>query len=927
TGSVYSIKGDDLRKPGSPSVGNMLQGKATGLVITQTNASPGGALNFRIRGADRDPLIIIDGFPVSSLNDMYFSEAKKETGTNLSSIKTDNNFIGINPEDIETIDILKDASATSIYGARAANGVILITTKRGKNSKLSVTYSTSSSIQKLYGLPDVLSGKDYMLERNKITKEVWMNNNNVYPYGTIPFNNAMNSQIAYPYSDQDIQNFTGGTNWMKEVTRTGIIQSHNFNISAGTDKTKYLFSVSSYKDKAVLKDNNFSRLTARLNLDQQFNKWLTGGITSSYSRNKFDNVFGEGGRSGGAQFAGVISSALEFNPLLPIRTPDGKYALNQDRLIRPNPVSFLDALDKTDRSDLLGNIYAEITPFKGLSVKGTAGVDLKDNTRSTYLPSTITIGNQETSLAYLAQNKREDYLYNLRATYNFQLASKHKFSVMAAYEFQQLRERGLTMLNSNFPTDDFTWNNMSSGARVRPDVTSYLVSSQRASYISRLTYSFLDKYLLTANLRVDGSSNFAKNKQWGKFPGVSGAWKISEENFFKNHVAWLSTLKLRTGYGLVGDDNNLTGTYTYFSDAGTAWAFNNTPTSGLRLSNLGNPNLSWETYKNFNVGLDFGFLNDRISGSVDYYQTKVYDKIGQRSLPITQEINTINYNLSGVEQKRGLEISLNTINISKKDLRWSTNINFTYYRNAYLSRDDNFIPDINENFKEDKGGIWKFIIDGMIPAGNHNAGALRIKDVNGYLRDAGGQIAFVNGKPAYSNKPDGLIDNADMVYLGNATPMPFSIDNTVKFKNFDFNIFLNGMLNNWMSNSTDKMFGGNLLNVYNYGENTLVQLKDRWSYDNLNSTTPSVFRSAVATAEMIDNYYFEKAWFVRLQNITLGYTLPKNLLKGILSHSRVYGSAKNLFVITPYSGSDPETDSQAAYPNQRAYTVGIEIKF
>lgn len=927
TGAVSRVKGSDLPKEGSPSVGNMLQGKAAGLVITSNNASPGGALNFRIRGADNDPLIIIDGFPVTPLNDTYFSQTKTETGTALPSIKTDNNFTGLNPDDIETIDILKDASATSIYGSRAANGVILITTKRGKGSKLNVTYSNATSIQQLYGLPKVLNGKDFMVERNKVFKEVWMNNNNVYPYGTQTWDDGMNSGIAYPYSDQDIQNFKGGTDWVKEITRTGLIQSHNFNLTAGTDKTKYLFSVSSFDNKAVIKSNGFNRLTVRLNLDQEFNKWLTGGITSSYSRNKFDNVFGESNRSAGAQFAGVISSALEYNPLIPVKDSTGQYALNPDRLTRPNPVSLLDALDKTDRGDLLVNSYVEATPFKGLSIRGSLGIDMKTNNRNTYLPTTISIGNQETGLAYIAENKREDWLYNLRANYNFQLNSKHKFTTMAALEFQQRRESGLTMLNSKFPTDDFTWNNMGTGARTRPDVTSYLTTGQRASYISRITYSYNDKYLLTANLRVDGSSNFARNKQWGKFPGVSVAWKISEERFLKEKYSWLSLFKLRAGYGLVGDESSLYGTYSYFNSAGTAWSFNNVPTSGLGLANIGNPNLSWETFRNFNLGLDFGFFRDRISGSVELYRTKVYDAIGQRVLPINQELSTINYNLSEVQQKRGFEFTLNTVNIANKNFRWTTNINYTFYRNSYLKRDANYVLDINQNAKEDIGGIWKYVVNGMVPAGNRYAGALQVKDINGYLRDGSGQIIFTNGKPSYSGKPDGVLDNADMLYIGNNTPIPFSINNTFKYKSFDVNIYFYGMLNNWMSNSTFKLFSGNLMNVYNYGENTLTKLKGRMSFDNLNSTIPSMFSGSVATSQQLDGYYLEKASFLRFQNLSMGYTFPKKVIKGVFSNLRVYASARNLFVITSYSGSDPETDSQAAYPNQRTYTLGAELKF
>lgn len=924
TSSISVVKTDELPKASTASVGNMLTGRTPGLIVKANSAAPGGAIDFSIRGGNA-PLIVIDGYPISPVDDQYISENVKETGNKLGSVPMDNNFINLNPDDIESIDILKDASATSIYGSRAANGVVLITTKRGSEGKVDVKFSASVSMQKLYGFEDMLSGQDFMRERNKITREIWMNNNNVYPYGTREWEDSMNTSILYPYTEEEISKFRGGTNWLDEVTRTGLIHNESLNIKGGSGKTKYLFSVSNLSNDGVVKNNSFNRFTTRLNLDQKFNNWLKGGVNVSYSRNNIDNVYGESGRSGGSQFAGMLSSAMEFNPTLPIWDENGNYTLNpDDRFGRPNPVSFLDAQDKSQRENILATANVELTPVKGLMIKGTVGTDIRINERKSYLPSTISIGNQESMYAYIGQNRGESYLLNLMADYKLSL-DKHNWGVMGAFEFEHQGQDGTTMINSGFPSDNFGWDNMGSGSRAHPDVTSYKKIGERASYIGRINYSYGNRYLLTANIRVDGSSNFAANKQWGVFTGVSAAWKIAEEKFIKNKIDWLNDLKLRVGWGQVGDDGKLTGTDTYFTTY--YYAFNNIPTAGLGLGALANPDLTWETKTSFNMGIDWGIFNSRISGTVDFFSSRIKNKIGKRQLPINQEIMEIDYNLSQVDGNHGFEIGINSTNIHNRNFKWNTNFVLSYYRNYYVKRDANYVLGINETQRQDVNDMWQYVVDGMIPAGNPNAGALKFKDLNGYLRDDSGNIVMVNGKPAYSGSPDGMIDEADMIYKGNSTPIPFSLNNSFEFGKFDVNVYFYGMFNNWQNNSTYTMFAGNLQNVALYGENTLKSLANRWSYDNLNSSIPSIFAHVESTAAQRNGYYLEKAWFLRCDNVSLGYTFKTKKSNKYFSSLRVYAAARNLFVITPYSGSDPETDSQAAYPNSRTYTFGIDITF
>lgn len=921
TSAVSQVKTDELPKSSTASLGNMLSGRTPGLIVKSNSAAPGGSLDFSIRGGNA-PLIVIDGFPISPVEDQYTSESVKENGSKLGSVPTDNNFINLNPEDIESIDILKDASATSIYGSRAANGVVLITTKRGSAGKVDIKFSASISAQKLYGLPEMMSGQEYMRERNKITRELWMNNNDVYPYGSRDWTDSMNAEILYPYSEAEIAAFNGGTNWLDHATRTGTIHNEALSVKGGTDRTKYLFSVSNLSNRGVVRNNNFNRLTIRMNLDQQFNDWLKGSVNMSYSRNNIDNVFGESGRAGGAQFSGVISSAMEYNPLLSIYDENGNYMLNPDRPDRPNPVSMFDAIDKSQKENILATVNVEATPLQGLLIKASVGTDIRINERNSYLPSTISIANQENKYAYMSKNRGESYLLSLMADYK-KTIGKHNFGVMGAFEFEYIGRNGSTMINSGFPSDDFLWNNMGSGSRAHPDMTSYKNVDQRASYIARVNYGYDNRYLISANMRVDGSSNFASNKQWGTFFGVSAAWRITQENFIKENVEWLNDLKLRAGWGQVGDDGNLVGNNTYFTTV--YYAFGGIPTAGLGLGTLANPNLSWETKNNFNIGLDWGVLNSRLYGTFDYFLSRTKDKIGKRQLPANQEVTTIDYNLSQVDGSHGFEIGISSVNIHNKKFKWSTDFVLSYYRNYYVKRDANYVLGINETQRMDVNDRWEYVVEGMIPAGNRNAGALKIKDIDGYLRDENGNIMMVNGKPAYLGAPDGKIDEADMIYKGNSTPIPFSLNNSFGFGNFDLNIYFYGMANNWQKNRTYTLFAGGLQNVAEKGENTLKELGDRWSYNNMDSAKPSIFVNAESTADQRNGYYMEKAWFLRCDNISLGYTFKPQ--KKSISSLRIYAAARNLFVITPYSGSDPETDSQAAYPNARTYTFGIDLTF
>ena len=918
TGAVSTVKADDLAKVGVASVGHALAGKAAGLTVTQNSAQPGGGLSWQIRGSatGRSPLIIVDGFPITGKGEPG-SGNRYSSGSKATTLNT------INPNDIESIEVLKDASATAIYGARAAGGVVIITTKRGKEGRVSVDYRGSYSTQNLYNLPKMLSPKEFMVERNKVAKEIFMYDNGVGPFGDKTWDDV---NFTPKYTQSEIDNFTGGTDWLDEITRTGVLKQHNLSVTAGTKKTKYLFSLSTYAHDGIVKTNDFKRYTGRLNVDQEINDWLKFGVSLSFTLIKENNVpLGSGKYEG----SGVIRAALQYNPLLPVKDEQGNYVLDPDQSFIPNPVSLLEIDDESKNEDLFVNSFIQAEPIENLTMKLSLGMNRNWSWRNTYLPTSTLYGQREGGSASRAYNGKVDYLVNFIAQYRKTFNEVHNVSVMGGYEYQRFTWEGFSASNNQFPYDGVKWNNLWLGEKEKPGVGSYGGASEMASWISRVNYSYRNKYLVTANLRVDGSSNFAEDNQWGVFPGVSLAWRMTEEPWLQN-VDWLSNLKLRAGYGQTGNDN-LSGVNTYYSP-GWNYAFGSISRSGIGLANLGNPNLKWETQTDLNIGVDFGFFNNRLAGSIELYDRVISDLLGERSLMSYHAINKIKYNLESEKQSRGIDVTLQSVNIDNGDFKWLTNATFTYYRDRWKKRDSSWKPDINSERQATWGAMWVYLSDGLVGLDEeipHMAGAypgtIKIKDVNGYLvDDAGERILDENGKPQYSGAPDGKIDRADQVKKGYNVPIPVGLTNTFSYKNFDLNIYMHAMFNRWAYNDNHTTYGAESFRLKD-GTNVIEDVKDRWTYENQTADYPSVFQANSPYGH--GDFFLEEAWFIRMKNVTLGYTLPKRMIPRGFRQIRAFVDAQNLFVITPYSGMDPETGGGVSYPNQRTFTAGVEIKF
>lgn len=925
TGAISSVKMDDTRITTISSIGQAMAGKAAGLQVNTVSAQPGGGTEFRIRGAassdkaGNDPLIIIDGFPVSDPGNL-------DSGNRYSDGKKDNILASINPNDIESIEVLKDASSTAIYGARAGNGVIIVTTKRGKSGAPKVKYSGSASVQEIAKSYDLLDAKEFMQYTNTYLKEDWKLNNKVYPYGS-----KTEAEISTPfsprYSNDEINNPVHNTKWFDEITRMGYQTQHNISMNGGNEYTQYLVSGNYFKQEGIVKNNGMERFSGRINLDQKLSKYIKSGINLTLSRNNYDNVsLGDGGN----EYAGIMVSAAQFNPLIPIKDENGNYVLNDAAAFLPNPVSLLEITDKTIKERVLATVFIEAEPIKNLKIKANFGLDRNYQKRKTYLPKTTLYGFKEGGKASVSQGDKSDYLTELTANYLFE-SNGHSFSALGGYSYQIFDNEGLSAGNNNFLIDGFLFNNLGAGAAPKPNVGSWATRNRMASFFGRLNYSFQSKYLVTATFRADGASNLSENNRWGYFPSVALGWRFLEEGFMEKAKNVLSNGKLRISYGETGNSNIGNRAISYYG-VGNNNAFGDTEHKGVYLSQMGNPNLKWETTREWNIGVDLGFINNRINLTAEYFNKVVSDLLNERPLLSYHEIDRIAANV-GKTQSQGFELTINTRNVETKDFSWSSDLTFSLYRDKWKERDPSWKPSAYSIYNAPMRGWYGYLSDGLVQINEqikHMPGALpgqvKIKDIDGFKLDNNGKIMVDNsGKPMKSGVPDGKLDDADKVFYGSSDPgYLFGFNNTFTYKNFDLNLYVYGQFDKLSSGSYQTNWIG-LVPDLRRGYNQTTAIHDVWSSENTNGNLPGYFqnKSSYGTGD----YYFKKIWFLRMRNITLGYNIPLKR-NGILSNLRVFADVYNPFTITPYKGLDPETDTNSyAYPNVRSYSLGIDITF
>ncbi|MCE2616143.1 SusC/RagA family TonB-linked outer membrane protein [Phocaeicola oris] len=895
TGAVSTVSAKDMTLGGTVSNAALaLQGKSAGVQVSQSSKAPGGTISVRVRGSNsisssNEPLYVVDGFPTTQ-------------------------GLNINPNDIESMEILKDASATAIYGARGANGVVLITTKRGKAGENRISYNGYLGVQKIQNPFDFISAKEYMNLKNALYQEIDGQEGN--PNGV--------------YTPSQLQSNVD-TDWLDVCTRLGIVQDDNVQFVGGSDKTKVMTSLGYYGQQGVLKNTDFKRYSGRVNVDQTINDYIKAGATVYAHRE--DSKYQQ--YSGNIVNSNVLLSVLQYDPTVKPYNEDGSYGRVPGGR-GDNPLAnLLERNNKSQSDKFNGTAFLEIHPFQDLTLKATGGAEILHNFQGTYLPSSTTYqGSIDNGIATTYDYSSTNLLFEGIANYMHTFNKVHDFNAMLGYTYEKYTSEYRSMTAKNFSTDVFTWNNIGAASE-KTSIGSNKTENILISFLGRLNYSYNGKYLATFTIRRDGSSRFGKNEHWGTFPSGSLAWRAGEENFIKN-LGIFSNLKVRAGFGVTG--NERIGDYASYALMSTTHltfdGSSNVTGTHLRQSSAENPDLKWETTTQYNVGLDMGFFNDRLAVTIDAYYKKTNDLLLNVSLPLYSGYISGQQNVGSISNK-GIELDITSHNLTGP-LVWDTKFNIGFNKNEVLnlgSQGDIYITSSKpmgtvseEHYAvvregEALGSLFGYKYLGVLQQGETYAPQPNAKQGDPKFAD-------VNG--------DGQITSADRTIIGHASPdFIFGLTNTFSYKNFDLNIFFQGSVGNDLLNMTR-------MNLE--WDRTTDALK-RWTSSNMNTDIPRNGFYYSKYGGYINDHFIEDASFVRLKNITLGYTIP---FKKVISSCRVYIAAENLLTLTGYSGWDPEVDTKAyeysgsnskqtanagagldfnSYPAMRTYTVGMNITF
>jgi TonB-linked SusC/RagA family outer membrane protein len=899
TGAVTSLKAEDLTLGGTVSnAAQALQGRAAGVLVTQNSKAPGGSISVRIRGSNsisstNEPLYVVDGFPTS-------------------------NGADINPNDIASMEILKDASATAIYGARAANGVILITTKRGKTGKSQISYSAYTGVQKIIDRFHMLDGRGYMLLANELYQEIDGQQGQQYAVYT-------QSQLAS----------TVNTDWVKETTRPAVVQSHNIQYQGGSDKTKILTSLGYFKQKGVLENTDYSRFSARVNVDQTVNEYIKAGA-SIYGQRSNSNIQDYGGN---ILQSNVLLGILTYDPTVPLYNADGSFG-------RPpggkgdNPLAnLLGRQNELTKDRLNGNAYLEIKPIQELTGRVNAGIEIAHHFTGRYLPRSTYQGGIDNGVASTNDASSTHQLLDATLNYSKTFNRDHSLNLLGGYAYEKIIAESRSIGVKGFSTDLFSFHNLGAASTIT-GVSSAKSENILVSFFGRLNYSYLDKYLLTFTLRRDGSSRFGADYKWGSFPSGAFAWRLDKEDFIRN-LDLFSSLKLRLGYGKTGNDQ--IGNYAALAlMSNTHLSFDGSSNNAgvhLNQSTPENSSLKWETTSQYNAGMDMGLLHSRLLVSVDLYYKKTSDLLIRKSLPLYSGFSSGLANVGSVENK-GVEVELTSHNLNRA-LKWDTRLNVGVNRNKVLNlggggdialtsskpmgtvSEEQFAV-IREG--EPLGSLYGYVYTGVLQTGETYAPQPNAKPGDPKFLDLSGP----------DGKPDGKINSDDRTIIGSANPkFIYGVTNTLDYKNFDLSIFFHGSVGNKLLNMTRM----------NLEWNRTTESLNRWTPTNTNTDIPRNGFYYSKYGGYINSHFIEDASFLRMKNITLGYTVRSN--SSVFQSFRVYGSVENLFTITKYTGWDPEVDTKGyesnsnggqtanagagldfnSYPGMRSFTLGLNFNF
>lgn len=876
TGAVSSIGNKDIKDSPVSNLGQAIQGKISGVQIVDAG-KPGDNVSIKIRGLGSinncDPLVVIDGVP------------------------TDLGLSSLNMADVERLDVLKDASATAIYGSRGANGVVMITTKRGTEGKGKLAVSANYSFQNATNVPSLLNAAQYA----ELSNDMMVNS------GRNP-----NPEWANP------SELGAGTDWMDELLRTGVMQNYTVSYSGGNEKSHYYVSGGFLDQSGIVKSVNYRRFTFQSNSDAQVLKWL-----------KFSNniTFSADTKKSGSY---NIGDALKALPIYPVKNEDGSWSGPDGNSewygSTRNPIGPTELnKSQTDGYNFLANLTAELTFTKWLKFKSTFGYDAKfwfiDNFTPKY--NWKPTPTEETS-CYKSDNKSFTYLWDNYFLFDHTFAEKHRVGLMAGMSAQWNTNDYLNAQKNVFMFDNV--HEMDNGEEM------YAIGGNETewallSYMARVNYSYEDRYLLTATIRRDGSSRFGKKHRWGTFPSVSVAWRASQEKWFPKND-YINDLKVRAGYGVTGSQASV-GNYSYLASYNTSvypFGISSGNQTALVSSTLANPYIHWEEVAQTNIGFDASLFNSRVMFSFDAYLKETRDMLVKASIPITSgfEDTTTTYTNAGKVRNQGIEMSLHTINLTG-ELGWETNLTATYNKNKIKDLNSDvpyYINQINNSYvtmlaKDYPINVfYGYVTDGIFQ---------NQSEVNTHAVQPGAEPGDIRFRDLNN---DGVINDSDRTVIGNPNPSwLFSMNNSLSYKGFELSVFLQGIAGN-------KIYNAN--NIDNTGMaaayNQTTDVLKRWQGEGTSNSMPRAVFGDPNQNTRVSDRFVENGSYLRLKNITLSYTFPKQWLqKAQIENARLSLSCENVATITGYSGFDPEVGingiDQNRYPISRTFSLGLNFNF
>jgi TonB-linked SusC/RagA family outer membrane protein len=925
TGSVSAVKMEDFKKMPMASLDQGIQGRAAGVQVTNTSGAPGGQVSIRIRGGNslsssNEPLYVIDGFPIA---------AGGMAGGYQNSTLANNPMATINPNDIESIEILKDASAAAIYGSRGANGVVLITTKHGKAGKTKVSYEGYAGVQNVTKTLDMMNGEEFATMSNVAASNA----------GLAPIYGGANEKWKEPSYYRD-----NSTDWQSLIFQQAKTHSHQIGLSGGSENTQYVVTGNYFSQEGVVLNSDFDRASLRTNIDTKISDWVKVGVSLTASRT-FSNLTTS--ESDGANGGGVINGALAVPPTMPVYNTDGSFTtLNQTPygVTTGNPYALaLLAKDQSTIDRVLANASIKFDLdmlLNGLGAEIRGGTDYSAAFRDTNYPSTVQFAQSQKGIAAKSWNRQASYLIENLVTYQTSFG-KHSINAVTGLTLQSFEYSNGQTIVSGFVNDILEDNSMGSASVVVGIPSSGRNSSTQASWLGRVNYNFSDRYLLTFTGRADGSSKFGTNNKWGFFPSVAAAWRVSQEDFMQN-ADWLDNLKVRASYGITG--NQGFANYASLASLGQySYNFNAAKSVGFAPNKIPNSDLKWETTSTLDFGTDFGFFENRLNFTLDYYHKNTENLLWNVTIPLTSGFSSIFKN-HGTLQNWGFEatVGYNLVNgTSKSAFNWTTTLMYSMNRNEIVS-----LPGITPGRTTNLSGHLK--LDGSWMEEGYPVGVWNYYVYDGVYQDqemlnativnANGETVLKHpksvttdglGSPKFKDlNQDGKIDRNDWTIIGDPNPdFIFSWSNDFTYKNFDLNIFVNGS------------YGNDILNM-GRGENAQISPFASQRKSMLNYWTPANTNTDIPTPRIsphpnliLSSWMIEDGSYIRLKNVVLGYRVP--VKRGIES-LRFYVSGQNLVTLTNYSGFDPEVNSRGqsnlqmgidwnAYPTSRTFTLGVNI--